>query len=235
MLQNLTNKWLRVPTTPEFYNLDVNDLLYAYIFLYSDYLKEEQTYTFSEDEWESIKALYTQKFSHNEAATQADFQILLDRNLIHKRKDMYVFTCIHSAAPVEGQLLSFLLQTKHPNIIKVYSVLLSGYSYFVNVLHNEAYTFSLASVRRRLGWDESYNKRGNTQIRQAFYILASLGILTCSQGRQRTDKGYSYPVNIISSIVDETENIAGPVAPGTTEFLLGTDKPPRALMYMIQL
>lgn len=113
MLQNLTNKWTRIPTTPDFYDISVNDLLYVYIFLYSDYLKEKQTYAFSADEWESIKTLYSQKFDRSQTTTETDFQNLLDHNLIHQEKDLYVFPYIRSAAPVEGQLLAYLLR---PNI-----------------------------------------------------------------------------------------------------------------------
>lgn len=235
MLQNLTNKWIRIPTTPDFYDISVNDLLYVYIFLYADYLKEKQTYTVSVDEWESIKALYSQEFSRSQAAIEADFQTLLDHNLIHKEKDLYIFTYIRSAAPVEGQLLAYLLQTKHPNIIKVYTILLSGQSYFIGVLHNENYSFSLASIRHRLGWDTGYNKRGDTQIRQALYILASLGIMSCSRSRQKTEKGYSYPANILTSIIDESQNIVGSISSETYKFLLGTDKPPQTLMYTLRL
>lgn len=235
MLQNLTNKWIRIPTTPDFYDISVNDLLYVYIFLYSDYLKEKQTYAFSADEWESIKTLYSQKFDRSQTTTETDFQNLLDHNLIHQEKDLYVFPYIRSAAPVEGQLLAYLLQTKHPNIIKVYTILLSGQSYFVGVLHNESYSFSLASVRHRLGWDTSYNKRGDTQIRQALYLLASLGIMSCSRSRQKTEKGFSYPINILTSIVDESQNIVDSISSEAYKFLLGTDKPPQTLMYTLQL
>lgn len=203
-------KWIRLPMNQEFLNLETNDLLYGFLFLYSSWDTKTQTYFFLQDEWESMKYLFHQQIHDSLDSIQEDFNYLCEHGFIQEDKENYVLTNIYQAAPIESGIIELLVQTCQPHIIHIYSILLSGDSYF-HKFHKRPYSFSAAGIRRRLNCFSNHSKRLDRAIHFACYTLAKLGLYTCKPERISYNGSPSFPVNTITYITDSSEGIIADV------------------------
>ena len=129
-----------------------------------------------------------------------------EHGFIQEDRENYMLTNIYQAAPIESGIIKLLVQTNLQHIIHIYSILLSGNSYF-HKFHKKPYSFSAAGIRRRLNCFSNHSKKLDWTIHFACYTLAKLGLYTCKPERVSYNGSPPFPVNTITYITDSSEGI----------------------------